>query len=249
MESIQKRPEALELAQRCKMGDTAAMEAMALHYRTLCGPVLQALLDAYEIRPGEENRRALHLCLEENREARLPAEAYMMWLLRAARFGSRAAAERVRQLPYFMDYGARDHLEVYQAFPWERLIDLQVVSGAVVHEIGQLPDPLRGGSASKPRSPEQPHHVRFRGKPRLPVFLQAEVEGPPVLLSRPDLVGIQQRLEHRSAQRPIMQSHRFHGGRIPHFAALGQLQRLRAFLNRLHFVQPSFVWKRIRFCN
>lgn len=119
MESIQKRPEALELAQRCKMGDTAAMEAMALHYRTLCGPVLQALLDAYEIRPGEENRRALHLCLEENREARLPAEAYMMWLLRAARFGSRAAAERVRQLPYFMDYGARDHLEVYQAFPWE----------------------------------------------------------------------------------------------------------------------------------
>lgn len=119
MESIMNRCAALKLAQRCKMGDLAAMEALAEYHLELCGPETQTLLTAYEVQPSEENRRILHHHLSEHREGRLPAEAHMMWLLRAARFGSRSAMERIGELPYFTDYGAQEHTNFYQAFPWE----------------------------------------------------------------------------------------------------------------------------------
>lgn len=110
---------ALELAHRCKMGDLAAMEAMAFHHLERCPPETRTLLAAYESQPNEETRRVLHRHLSENREGRLPAEAHMMWLLRAARFGSERAAEQAGRLAYFTDYGAREHANFYQAFPWE----------------------------------------------------------------------------------------------------------------------------------
>lgn len=119
MESIMNRSAALELAQRCKMGDLAAMEALAFHHLELCPPETRTLLAAYESQPNEENRQVLHRHLGEEREARLPAEAYMMWLLRAARFGSERAMEQVGRLAYFTDYGAREHINFYQTFPWE----------------------------------------------------------------------------------------------------------------------------------
>lgn len=119
MESIIRRSTALELAQRCKMGDLAAMEALAEHYLELCGPETRALLTAYEVQPTQENRQALHRHLSESREGRLPAEAHMMWLLRAARFGSEHAIEQIGRLPYFTDYGAQEHTNFHQTFPWE----------------------------------------------------------------------------------------------------------------------------------
>lgn len=119
MESVLNCPAALELAQRCKMGDLSAMEALALHHLELCPPETRTLLAAYESRPTEENRRDLHRHLSESQEGRLPAEAHMMWLLRAARFGSEHAMEQIGRLPYFTDYGAREHTGFYQEFPWE----------------------------------------------------------------------------------------------------------------------------------
>lgn len=119
MESVLNRSAPLELAQRCKMGDLAAMEGLALRHLELCPPETRMLLTAYESQPNEENRQALRRHLDGKREARLPAEAHMMWLLRAARFGSEHAMEQVGRLPYFTDYGAREHTNFYQAFPWE----------------------------------------------------------------------------------------------------------------------------------
>lgn len=119
MKSITYRSAALELAQRCKMGDLTAMEALAEHHLELCPPETRALLAAYEVQPSQENRQAFHRHLSESREGRFPAEAHMMWLLRAARFGSEHAIEQIGRLPYFTDYGAREHTNVYQAFPWE----------------------------------------------------------------------------------------------------------------------------------
>lgn len=118
MESILNCPVALELAQRCKMGDVAAMEELAAYYLGLCAANTRARLASYEAKPDEENRAVLHRHLNDRQEERLPAEAHMMWRLRAARFGDGRVEEQIGRLPYFLDYAGRAHTNYYQAFPW-----------------------------------------------------------------------------------------------------------------------------------
>ena len=117
MVSIFERPAALALAQRCKMGDITAMEELAQHFRGLCAPETQALLKAYEARPDQQREQALKAYLSEHTEELLPAEAYIMWLLRAARFGSEHIQSEIDRLPYYASFRTVSRRYPHQPFP------------------------------------------------------------------------------------------------------------------------------------
>lgn len=107
----------VELSQRCKMGDTSAMLELARSYKDRCGPELQELLDAYERQPDQDRRQRLRTRMTRNSDSVLHAEAYIMWLLRAARFGDERAQEQIDRLPEYAAYGAKARSGYHQAFP------------------------------------------------------------------------------------------------------------------------------------
>lgn len=118
MEKIELHPQAMKLSQRCKMGDTSAMMELALYYKGLCEPELRGLMEEYERRPDQEIQKRLRsrMVQSDSRNV-LPAEAYIMWMLRAARFGDERAEEQTGRLPYYVSYGTAVRSGYHQEFP------------------------------------------------------------------------------------------------------------------------------------
>lgn len=117
MDNITRHPNAMMLAQRCKMGDISAMAKLSLHYKRQCGPELRRLLDEYERRPDEElqHRLKAQMLLPDSHAD--DAEAYIMWLLRGARFGDERAREQVERLPFYASYGTEVRSSYHKKFP------------------------------------------------------------------------------------------------------------------------------------
>lgn len=116
MDKIELHPQAMKLSQQCKMGDTSAMMELALYYKGLCEPEIRGLLDAYERQPDQESQQRLKSRMIQF-DGVLPAEAYIMWLLRAARFGDERAQEQVDRLPYYVSYSTAVRSGYHQEFP------------------------------------------------------------------------------------------------------------------------------------
>lgn len=100
-ENIYEKPKVTELANRCKMGDITAMMDMAYFFRNRCTEPLQALLDAYEMQPIEENENRIRQHLREHFHEEETAQGYMMWLVRAALYGNEQAGQMVERWPYY----------------------------------------------------------------------------------------------------------------------------------------------------
>lgn len=93
------------LAERCQMGDVAAMAELAEHFWGLCSPEVRELFAAYEARPEWEQMVRLDDYLKDHFAEAKPAEAYLVWLVRAALYGNDRVRERIDRLPYYTDYG------------------------------------------------------------------------------------------------------------------------------------------------
>lgn len=89
----------IRLAKACRSGDAAAMYKMAYILRSRCKPEEIELLKRYEAEPSQEH--AKKICTRKNLS--LMAKAYMMWLVRAALYGSSAAAKLLEQCPIYKD--------------------------------------------------------------------------------------------------------------------------------------------------
>lgn len=85
------------LAENCKTGDAAAMYKMAYMMLSRCSPEEIKLLELYETEPSQEHEE--NICVRKNLS--LMAKAYMMWLIRAALYGSADAAELLEKCPLY----------------------------------------------------------------------------------------------------------------------------------------------------
>lgn len=85
----------------CKMGDIVAMADMAYVFRDRCTEPLRKRLEAYERNPDKENEDLLAAFLNENRQEMRTAQAYMMWLVRAALYGNEKAKNLIDCCPYY----------------------------------------------------------------------------------------------------------------------------------------------------
>lgn len=90
-----------ELAELCKMGDMIAMTDMAYLFRERCTESLRGLFDTYELKPVKENEDLINAYLKEHSDEVRLAEAYMMWLVRAALYGNEEAALQIGRCPYY----------------------------------------------------------------------------------------------------------------------------------------------------
>lgn len=85
------------LAEACKNGDVAAMYKMAFVMRDHCKPEEIELLERYEDESSWEHAEKIRIQKNLSRWAK----AYMMWLIRAAVYGSSAAAELLEKCPLY----------------------------------------------------------------------------------------------------------------------------------------------------
>lgn len=85
------------LAEKCKTGSAIAMYEMAYVMRSQCDREENKLLKRYEEEPSQENTEKI----STRKNLSLMAEAYMMWIVRAALYGSRDAAELLEKCPLY----------------------------------------------------------------------------------------------------------------------------------------------------
>lgn len=85
------------LAEACKTGDATAMYKMAFVMLSYCKPEEIELLKRYEAEPSQEHAEKIST---RKNLSQMP-EAYMMWLVRAALYGSTAAAELLEKCPIY----------------------------------------------------------------------------------------------------------------------------------------------------
>lgn len=85
----------------CKMGDITAMADMADFFKNRCIDPLRRLLEAYEQQPDQNRADAVEEFMKGAEKEKAPAQAYMMWLVRAALYGNEKAGELVDRCPYY----------------------------------------------------------------------------------------------------------------------------------------------------
>lgn len=92
------------LAELCKMGDVAAMYAMAELMLTSCPEPAQAAIQQYESDPCEEAIMSLdeYVKAEDNDAKKL--KYYMMWIVRAAVYGHEKAKELLDKCAYYKEH-------------------------------------------------------------------------------------------------------------------------------------------------
>lgn len=86
-----------------KMGDIVAMEELAYFFRNHCSEPLRRLLEAYEQQPDQERADAVEEFMKRAGKEGMMAQAYMMWLVRAALYGNEKAGELVDRCPYYKE--------------------------------------------------------------------------------------------------------------------------------------------------
>lgn len=87
----------IRLAEACKNGETMAMYEMAFMMRSQCNPEEIELLKRYEAEPSQENAEKISI----RKNLSLMAEAYMMWMVRAALYGYTDASELLEKCPLY----------------------------------------------------------------------------------------------------------------------------------------------------
>ena len=95
----------VQLAERCKKGDVAAMRQMADFLRSRCTPPLIELMDHYEADPVQENGIAIQNYLRKNYYEENAARGYMMWLVRAAMYGNEEVSAQLEQWSFYKQFG------------------------------------------------------------------------------------------------------------------------------------------------
>lgn len=132
-------PVVIMLAVKCRKGNAAAMRRMAEVMRKRCTPEISRLLAQYEEMPVQDNETAVRMyCIQHINEEE-NARGYMLWLVQAAFYGEKDAADKLEKWPFYKKFAY---------IPYDMLIGkfqsyVKFSYGGILHKIGLIGIPSR----------------------------------------------------------------------------------------------------------